>query len=285
MADHAAHAERVPRPPPGAGSNIRSARGSPLPTAISILVYTHKPFAFPRDSTWLRPMLSTDCPTAIPGALRNDVGDNIARLEKHFNELTAIYWLWKNQPACDIAGLYHYRRYLNFLPAHPQPPEVFAASTADAVAFLSHPQQRQKLVDILATFDVIVPQGNFLGASLEADYLAHHARKYWDRFWEIAFDTYPDYARFRDFLRLTNKAHFFNIFVSSKSWLDRYAQQLFGILEVLTSQLGFPEPEPEKRFQEFRYPGYLAERFFMFYLFANRSRVHETQLVLLEKDR
>lgn len=256
-----------------------------MPTDISILIYTHKPFAFPRDSTWLRPMLSADCQANIPGALRNDTGDNIARLGNHFNELTALYWLWKNRPDCAIAGLYHYRRYLNFLPANPQPPEVVAASPPDAVTYLSDARQQQRLIDILATFEVVVPQGNFVGTSLEAHYLAAHARPYWDRFWEIAFDTYPEYAKSRDFLRVSNKAHFFNIFVSSKPWLDRYAAQLFGILEVLIGQLGFPDPRPGQRFQEFRYPGYLAERFFMFYLFANRCRVHEAQLVLLEPDR
>ncbi len=256
-----------------------------MPTDISILIYTHRPFAFPHDSTWLRPMLSTDCPVAIPGALRNDVGDNIARLGTYFNELTALYWLWKNRPGRDIVGLYHYRRYLNLFPAYPQPPEVYAADAAAAVTYLSNARQRQKIIDVLATFDVIVPQGNFLGASLEAHYLASHARTYWDRFWEIVFDTHPEYGKFRDFLRLTNKAHLFNVFISSKGWLDRYAEQIFGVLDILIGQLGFPEPEPEKRFQDFRYPGYLAERFFMFYLFANRSRIYEAQLVILEQDK
>lgn len=256
-----------------------------MPTEISIVVYAHKPFAFPRDATWLRPLLSADCPTPLPGVLRDDTGDNISRLGKHFNDLTGLHWVWKNLPGSDIVGMYHYRRYLNLFPAYPQPPEVFAEPTPEALAFLSHPRQRDKIAAILTTFDVIVPQGNFLGASLEAHYLAHHARPYWDRFWEIVFDTHPDYAKFRDFLRLTNKAHFFNMFVSSWSWLDRYAGQLFGMLEVLIDQLGFPAPELGRRFQEHRYPAYLAERFFMLYLFANQTRVYEAQLVLLERDR
>jgi hypothetical protein len=98
------------------------------------------------------------------------------------------------------------------------------------------------------------------------------------------FDIYPEYARFRGFLSISNKAHFFSIFISSWPWLDAYARQLFPTLQILTQQLGFPEPEPGKRFQEYRYPGYLAERFFTFYLFANKSRIYEAQLVLLQQD-
>jgi hypothetical protein len=256
-----------------------------LPTDISVLVYAHKPFPLPRDSTWLHPMLSADCPTSMPGVLRDDTGDNIARLGKYFGELAGLYWQWKNPQGSDIVGMYQYGRYLNLLPAYPQPPEVFCEPTPQALAFLSHSRQRDRIETILATFDVIVAQGNFLNASIEAHYLASHARTYWDRFWEIVFDTHPDYAKFRDFLRLTNKAHLFNMSVSSKRWLDRYAGQLFPILEILTQQLGFPEPEPGKRFQEYRYPGYLAERFFMLYLFANQSRVYETQVVLLRQPR
>lgn len=44
-------------------------------------------------------------------------GDSIANLNPYFGELTAQYWLWRNQPQHDgYIGFCHYRRYFNLIP-------------------------------------------------------------------------------------------------------------------------------------------------------------------------
>ncbi|MBQ7303353.1 MAG: DUF4422 domain-containing protein, partial [Alphaproteobacteria bacterium] len=44
----------------------------------------------------------------------DNTGDNISEKNPFYNELAGTYWIWKNVKA-DIVGVFHYRRYLNFI--------------------------------------------------------------------------------------------------------------------------------------------------------------------------
>ena len=52
------------------------------------------------------------------GELFDGIGDNINDLNLYINEMTALYWIWKNTKE-DLVGMVHYRRYFtkgdNFL--------------------------------------------------------------------------------------------------------------------------------------------------------------------------
>ncbi len=88
---------------------------------ITLGIAMHKPYPVPRASIYL--------PIHVGAALNPDVlshiqgdntGDNISTLNPYFCELTALYWLWKNNDS-DYKGLVHYRRYFatnNFFKRH-----------------------------------------------------------------------------------------------------------------------------------------------------------------------
>lgn len=83
-------------------------------SVIKIGVACHKPSVLPNNPIFL--------PIQVGSALANkrmehmnhdDEGENISEKNASYCELTAQYWLWKNQEA-DYYGLCHYRRFLCF---------------------------------------------------------------------------------------------------------------------------------------------------------------------------
>ena len=46
--------------------------------------------------------------TELPFAVGDDTGDNISDRNRHYCELTAHYWAWKNLHDADYIGLNHY---------------------------------------------------------------------------------------------------------------------------------------------------------------------------------
>lgn len=81
---------------------------------IKIGVACHKPSVLPHNSLFVPIQVgSAIANRRMEGMEHDDQGDNISSKNGAYCELTAQYWLWKNQEA-DYYGLCHYRRFLCF---------------------------------------------------------------------------------------------------------------------------------------------------------------------------
>ena len=78
---------------------------------IKILVAAHKKFPMPEVEGYLPVLVGAkkNYKPDIPYQ-RDDEGENISEKNPNYNELTAIYWAWKNLKDVDAVGLVHYRR-------------------------------------------------------------------------------------------------------------------------------------------------------------------------------
>ena len=79
---------------------------------IKILVATHKQFEIITSNDIYYPMLggASLYPDMRFGYGLDNDGINISDKKENYNELTSLFWLWKNSDS-DIKGLCHYRRY------------------------------------------------------------------------------------------------------------------------------------------------------------------------------
>ena len=78
---------------------------------ITIGIAMHKPYPVPQGGIYLPIHVGAALhPDVLPAVQSDDTGDNISTLNPYFCELTALYWLWKNNSS-DYKGLVHYRRY------------------------------------------------------------------------------------------------------------------------------------------------------------------------------
>ena len=176
-------------------------------------------------------------------SLYDDTGDNIAEKNANYCELTALYWMWKNDKS-DIVGLEHYRRQF-----------VKGNNLLDTETILSY----------LNNYDVIVPRAISFPYSAYQHYSEYHFEEDLLCVRKIIKNMYPEYLVDFDFLKETNKLHMFNMVISRKSILDDYFQWLFDILFCLEQEIDITKRDDYQK----RVFGFLSERLFNVYLHHN----------------
>lgn len=241
---------------------------------MSIYIVGHKPTPLP-SAEFYRPI-------AVGGnhisdhELRDDEGENnISRLNKFYCELTATYWLWKNTSS-DIIGICHYRRFFNLIPTnHYQTGWLNMDFNENALALLNNPMQYEKIKDILGHYDLIIPRTTPCAHSLRENYLESQSEKEWDIFTD-QLDLL--YGRHNHGIYVENRNIYGNMLICKREVFEHYCQQLFFIIDRVFAEVGEYPEKSNVRYQPYRYPGYLSERFTSAFIHANRLRAYEAQI-------
>lgn len=233
---------------------------------IKILVAAHKNYVMPQDQNLYLPIfVGKDLHPDVNHTFQGDnTGDNISVKNAHYNELTAIYWAWRNLDA-DAIGLVHYRRYLSL---HKQ---------KDLTSVLDQAQTESLLKD----HDIILPKKrNYYIESNYSHYVhAHHAEPL-DLTRKIIEQDYSMYLNAFDEVMQRKSAHMFNMFIMKQQPFDEYCQWLFDILAKVEQNLDISDYNQ----YEARVYGFISERLLDVWLAVNEQyRTTEVNFVYMEK--
>jgi hypothetical protein len=244
---------------------------------MAVYLATHKPARMP-TAPWLLPIGLggfTDEQVTIGDAQ----GDSIAHRNREYCELTATYWLWKHCPDPYI-GLCHYRRVFAFAPLPVAglqgEPIVKAPLSPQVLTYLSSDAQRQRLEGLLEHYEAIVPQPVQQLPSIAASFRAAHGDALWVAFSRACHDEFGAVA---GALELESRFHYGNMIVARAEVFRDYCASLFRVVDRVAAEVGDLAPVEGARYQPFRYPGYLGERFTNLYLLATRRRCAAVQSV------
>lgn len=228
---------------------------------IQILVAAHKKFPMPADKKLYLPVLvgATKNYKKEIEYQRDDEGDNISYKNSNYNELTAIYWAWKNLDA-DVIGLAHYRR-------------LFSMSRKRE---LDNILNRNDIESLLGKAPIILPKKrNYYIETNYSHYVHAHHKEPLDETRRVIQKNYPKYLNVFDSVMKQKSAHMFNMFIMKNKEFKQYASWLFDILFEVEKNIDISDYSV----QEARVFGYISELLLDVWIETNNKKYIETNWI------
>ena len=197
------------------------------------------------------------------GYAGDDTDDNISALNRYLNEITALYWMWKNTRHA-IIGLNHYRR--------------FFTESDDSSFAVEKILSREVAENILRDYDMIVVTGEFfvltqhelktlvcgddLNGFVEKIFREHISRKQ------------PDYLDAFDRVTGSRTEFMYEMFIARRKVFDAYCDWLFSfIIDVTDEVIARTNIEQIDNPRKYRVVGLIAERLLTVWLMKNPLRL------------
>ena len=234
---------------------------------VTILVAAHKNYMMPADAIY-KPVFvgnanksKADRPSVFVG---DNSGQNISKLNNQYNELTALYWGWKNlKNQTDALGLVHYRRY-------------FSLQRNRGLRYILSTEEANLL---LKENDFIVPKKrHYYIESNESHYIHAHQKEPLEVTKRIIKEKYPEYNNaFTKVLR-SSSGHYFNMFIAKWDLMDQYSTFLFGVLEDVRKEINIESYSKNEQ----RALGFISELLLDTWLETNHVKYKEVKVVFQE---
>lgn len=215
------------------------------------------------------------------GIQGDNTGDNISEKNGSYCELTGMYWAWKNLKDVDVIGLCHYRRYFDF---HHESLCWQSVKHIDKDHFsmidLSIPQE---IISRVVNGEIVISGRQYLPNTIGIDYCFKHIsddlRTLYSVIKERTDIVYQD--AFFEVICKSNIISPCNMFVMRKDYFDNYCSWLFPILEEIEKRINIDNYNIIQK----RIFGYMAERLFMVYLYANKIKTIKKNVFLFTDEK
>ena len=221
---------------------------------LSVYVVTHKKV----DEVNLPGYKYIQAGTELNGDIgyqKDNEGDNISFLNKHINECTALYWMWKHDKDSDYIGLNHFRRF-------------FQGEDENTII------REEQIKSILKDHDIIVP---LCGTSYPGRVIDRLRETVSTEAFEEGYNLVresilkhrPDYIEAFD--QVMSQYWFFhcNMFVTRREIMNSYCQWLFDIIIPVCEKFDV------SRYDDYscRMIGFFAERMLTVWLMKHPYKV------------
>lgn len=238
---------------------------------MSLKIYTvgHKKFSVPYDKAYqpiIGGMENRDDKSQLDGFLGDNTGDNISSLNNIFCELTAQYWIWKNDHTSEFVGLNHYRRF--FVKKHFGTDLYYKYINDQKFIFEGDEIPSGKDFDF-SNIDMVVPQ-KFHVSSAISQYAQNHVIEDVYLAGQQIKKIQPEYMdAYNFYFNNCNYFHHTNMMVAKREYFNEYSEWIFSLLLPLADKKFFVNYNSYQK----RVLGFLAERLLSVWLLKNRERL------------
>ena len=161
----------------------------------------------------------------------DDTGENISEKNGYYNEMTAIYWAWKNYDKLgnpDYIGLMHYRRHYIFDDHISDVVNVRDMRNVDVyLDFLNYSEN--KISDFVDNYDFLPHIGKV--GNVYEHYIKNQRKEDIDLACDIVLEKYPEYKGIMEEYFAGGDSNFCNMCIFKKELFFRYCEWIFSILE------------------------------------------------------
>ena len=216
------------------------------------------------------------------GYLGDDTGDNISRLNRYLNEITALYWMWKNTRH-SVIGLCHYRRFFTIHGDY-DPNTLYRKELPfDADKILT----AQEATNILRGCDVILVKGYvffFMQTEIKEEIFGSELNNYIENvFRKYIALRQPDYLEAFEYVTSSYFEFMYEMFITRRHVFEAYCGWLFSfIIDATEEILATTDLASSDNPIIYRSIGLISERLMSVWLIKNRLRIKMLPIMFRE---